>query len=234
MQLTQVVLGKQSEKNSFVTALKSCEQKKKIPLGYIDYNQIKFLPNIPFSTEGGRTRNFDIEAKQIRKALREAERAVIVDANSLENALALINEYKGCWNITDEVIDKLYLVVHERENPDNAEVVQGIKEAFKLLEKFDRANSVIFITASGHAFNFAMDLAACKKRPFVDLPGLEKIVEINPEEAWDFIRRKIVAGKTVFVHETLLRKNPTVQLMPKSLTEGQRGRLNFIKGRKKG
>ena len=232
MQLTQVVLGKQSEKNSFVMALKSCEQNKKIQPGYINYNQIKFLPNIPFSTEGGRARNIDIEARQIRKALQETERIVIVDANSLENALALINEYKGCWNITDEVIDKLYMVVHDREKPDSAEIVQSIKEAFKLLEKFDRANSMIFITSPGHAFNFAMDLAACKERPF-DLPELEKIIEVNPEEAWDLIRRKVVAGKTVFVHETLLRKNPTVKLMQNDLTEKQNDRLNFIKARKK-
>ncbi len=232
-QIPPVVLGKQSKESYFLTALKSCEKNKKIPKDYVDYNQIKFLLKVPFCSEGGRVRNFDLEARHIKKALQEAQRAVIVDANSLENALALINEYKGPWNIDDDVVEKLIMVVYDEENPNKAEIVLDIKEALKLLEKFDRERNTLFITANGHAFNFAMDLAAKKDRLGTELPDFDKIVEIKPEESFLFIRSVVLEGKKVFVHETLQNKNSAIGLMPTSLTSGQKDRLNFVRARKR-
>ena len=216
-----------------MAALKACERKKKIPPHAIEYDQIKFLPEVSRGFQIGRAKNFDSEAREIKKALSEAERAVIVDVEALDNALAIINQYKSAWNISDEVVEKLFLIVYDKNNPERVEIVQDIKDAFQLLEKFDRENRTLFVTATGYTYNFAMDLSAKKNSLGVELPPFEKIVEIEPTDAFLFIRSAIAAGKTVFVHETLLSKNPTVKLMPSSLTEPQKDRLNFVKARKK-
>lgn len=233
MQVKSIVLGKQSKELDFVSALRSCEKNKKIPPGCVDYNRIKFLLKIPAYSEATRVRNSDLEARQIKKALQEAQKAVIVDASSLENALAIINEYKGCWNITDDVIEKLFMVVYDTENPDRAEIIQNIKEAFNLLHKFDQEKKVLFVTAEGHVYNFAMDLAARKNRLGCELPEFNKIVEIKPEDAFSFIRSAVMGGKTVFVHEILLNRNPSMGLLPSSLPGNKRDKLNFVKARKK-
>lgn len=233
MQVKSIVIGKQSHKNDFITALKTCEEKKKISPHSIAYEQIKFLPEVKRGLSIGRAKNFDLEAQEIKKALNEAERTVIVDAEAFDNALAIISQYKNAWNISDEVVEKLFLIVYDKDNPQRAEVVQDIKEAFRLLEKFDRENKTLFLTAIGHTYNFAMDLSAKKNSLEVDLPPFEKIVEIDPANAFQFIRSAIATGKAVFVHETLLSKNPTVKFMSSSLTESQKDRLNFIKARNK-
>ena len=157
----------------------------------------------------------------------------IIDADSLENSLAIINEYKNCWKITDELVEKLYVVVYDPEMPTRAEILQDIKEALKVLRGFYIQNKAVFVTEVGHAFNFAMDLAKSRDEISFDLPGFEKIIEVAPEQAWSLIRAKVIAGKTVFVHGILLNKNPTVALMPKTLNEGQRDRLNVVTVRKK-
>lgn len=233
MQVKSVILGKQSQKNDFIAALKACEEKKKIPPHAIEYDQIRFLSEVSRGPQLGRTKNFDSEAREIKKALSEAERSVIVDAEALDNALAIINQYKSAWKISDEVVEKLFLIVYDRENPKRVEVVQDIKEAFQLLEKFDRENRTLFVTATGYTFDFAMDLSAKKNSLVVELPPFEKIIEIDPKNAIQFVGSAISAGKTVYVHETLLNGNPTLKLMPRSLSEPQKNRLNFIKARNK-
>ncbi len=231
MQVTQVVLGKQSLKSSLVAALKSCEQKGKIRKEFIDPSAINFSPD-SISKMADRPRNIHQEAWQIKCKLQEAEKIVFVDAQAFENALALVNENKKAWNIADDVVEKLFLVVYDPEKPERAEVVQDIKEAFDLIGRFDRENKTVFITEAGHAFDFVMDLEKYERelrKQNVDLPDFEKIVETNPEVAWSLIRSKILAGKKVFVHETLLLRNPTIALMQSSLEKNQRKKLNFVK-----
>ncbi len=233
MQANPIVLGKQSLRSSFITALKSCEQRKKLQPGYINYDQIKFLRDFPARTEAEEAKSFDLEARQIMRALHEAQRAVIVDADSLEKGLAIINQYKGCWKITDEIIEKLYVVAYDPEMPDKAEIVRDIKKALEMLARFHRQSKVVFITVNGHAFNFAMDLAKSKNEIDFDLPEFSKIVEVSPEEAWSLIASNVINGKTAFVHEALLRRNPAIALMSKTLNEEQRDRVNVVIARKK-
>ncbi len=231
MQTTPVVLGRQSLKGSLVTALKSCEQKGKIHKAFIDPSTINFSPDSVSKTID-RLRNIHQEAWQIKCKLQEAERIIFVDAQAFENALALINENKKVWNIADDVVEKLFLVVYDPEKPERAKIIQDIKEAFDLIGKFDRENKTVFITENGHAFNFVMDLETCKgelHKQNVDPPDLEKIVEVEAESAWSLIKAKVLAGKKVFVHKTLLEKNPTIALMSRSLTESQKDRFVLLK-----
>lgn len=222
MQTESIVLGKRSLKDGFITALKRCEERKKIQPGYINRDQIRFLQDVPANTE----------ARQIARALHDAKRAVIVDGDSLESGLAIVNQYKSSWRIGDEVVEKLNVVVYDPEDPNRAEILQDIKEALLLLQRFRNQNKAVFITAPGYAFNFEIDLAKSKDEIGFDLPDFERIIEVKPEQAWSLIRAKVISGKAVFVHEPVLEKTPTIPLILKTLKKDQRDRLNVVKARK--
>ena len=93
-------------------------------------------------------------------------------------------------------------------------------------------NKILFVTAPGHAFNFAMDLAARKRKlekQGISLPEFSDIVEMDPKQAFDQIWSQIaIAGNKVFVHESLFKKNIAVKFMPSGLDEGQRNKLRFV------
>ena len=236
IQTQPVVLGKKPLRENFLIALKSCEDRKKIQPGYIDHNRISFLPSTPSKTEADKAKAYDIEARQIAKALREAQRAVIVDGDSLESGLTIVNQYKGPWKIYDDVYEKLNIVIYDPEYPSRAAVLQNINEALLLLQKFRDQNKAIFITLPGYAYNFHIDLGKSgneiEGEMGVELSTFGKIIEIEPDKVWPLIISKIIAGKTIFIHEPLLRKNPAICVMANSLGEDQRDRINVVKERK--
>jgi hypothetical protein len=117
--------------------------------------------------------------------------------------------------------------------PERAEVLQDIKEALLLLERFRQQNRAVFITAEGHAFNFHIDLGKSEDEIDFDLPPFGKIIEVKPEDAWPLIRSKVIFGKAVFIHEPVLEKTPTIPLIAKILNEEQRDRLNVVKTKKR-
>ena len=237
MRTQAIVLGKKSLREDFLIALKSCEERGKIPQGLADPNTITFLED-PKKRMGEYQARPDQSELKIKQALSQSEGAVVVDALGLENGLAVLNSYKDKWDVTDDIVDKLYIVVYDPLRPHRAEIVRDIKEALVLLEKFDKENRVVFVAAEGHATNFYLDLEAYEKRlakQGIELPEFERIDEMNPKTAFLKIRAKVAAGKNVFVHESLLRDNTTIRLMNSSFTEQQQQsgkKIRFIKERK--
>lgn len=234
MKILPIALTVRGAKNDFVSALLSCEKQKKIPINYISLSEIKSLPYNLGGDGEVRSQDVGLVANNIRHVLRTSEGPVFVDATTCSSSLALLNRYKTSWRITDEVVEKLYTVVYDKENPEKAELVQDIEEALRLLEKYQRIKNIIYITATGYAFNFSEALSKNKKLLKAELPEFEDIIEIDPKkEVGNVIKSALLNGKTVVVHEKLFTLQPTLALIPESLPLAQRkkakSRLKFVK-----
>ena len=78
--------------------------------------------------------------QEITNKLKYTQNDVVVDADSLQNSLALFNArfYRKAWGITDEMMSRLYEIVYDPKAPHRAEIVQGITEALRMQDLYCR------------------------------------------------------------------------------------------------
>ena len=82
--------------------------------------------------------------KEIVHILKTTDSDVLVDADALQNALALFNvgSYRKSWGVTDEMVKRIYEVVYDPKAPHRAEILQGITEALRLQDLYSRMPEV--------------------------------------------------------------------------------------------
>ena len=224
MHIPPVVLAPKGSQDILLSALHSCEKQNKIPKGFLCEKNIQSLPFTP-------QKNQDVTfvAKQILNKLKTAERILFVDAVTFAPALALLNSYKEKWGITDDVVEKLHNIVYDEDDPDRATVVRDITEALQLIERYHETKQVVYITASGHAYNFAEKLTAQKSTLPGKLPEFKNIIEVNPDKAFEEIRTWLVSGKIVVADRLLLEQSTLLCFALNSLAPSQRFRLHSLK-----
>ena len=224
-----VVLTPRTSRDDLISAIRSCEGKKKIPENLISPDDIQSLPFMLQSNGELKPQDVTRAAKAILDKLKSTEKALFVDAVSLAPALVLINTYKTKWGITDDIVDKLYNIVYDEENTERATVVRDITEALQLIEQYNETRQVVYITLPGHAFNFAQSIAEQSAILPGKLPEFEDIIEIDPEKAFHEIKSWLISGKSVVADRRILYKRPTIQVMLNTLAPSQRHMLHFTK-----
>lgn len=82
--------------------------------------------------------------KEIINILKSTENDVLVDADALQNTLALFNvaPYRKAWGVTDDMMKRIYEVVYDPKTPHRAEIVQGITEALRLQDLYSRTKEL--------------------------------------------------------------------------------------------
>ena len=116
--------------NAFKTALLSCAD-----IGQFACDKKKDI--LPLSM---RADQVYFAVKEIVHNLKQTENDVLVDADALQNALALFNiaPNRKAWGITDNMMNRIYEVVYDPKSPHRAEIVQGITEALRLQDLYSR------------------------------------------------------------------------------------------------
>lgn len=83
-------------------------------------------------------------AREITHVLKHTESEIVVDADALQNALALFNiiPNRKAWGITDDMMKRVYEVVYDPKAPHRAEIVQGITQALILQDIYSRTEEI--------------------------------------------------------------------------------------------
>ncbi len=200
-------------RKEFLMALKACQDRKQLKGVKVAENEMTPLPKILEDKNG------DIKQDQLFQTtkilvnkLRGAEKFMIVDGIALEQPLLMINAYASRWNLVDDVMEKLGIVVYDFINPQKSEIIFSIPEAIRKREEFEKEEKIVFVTVNGEYMNFLNKIASNKDNLPETLPKASEVLEISPESAFEQIEKLLWKGKTVVIDKELLMQRPGLTL----------------------